>query len=89
MWLRDLKIVKQTKKCDNVFVTLFELITWSGKTRYHTTVHQKPITKKDFEQHYTGRDYNYFPKKKAELLYELMIESETEIKPVIENERAI
>ena len=82
MWLRDLKIVKQIKKCDNVFITLFELVTWSGKTRYHTTVHQKSITKKDFEEHYHGRDYNYLPKKKAETLFEIMIETEVEIKPI-------
>ena len=88
MWIRELKILKQTDKGNGIFVTLFELILWNKRTRYHATVHTNQITKKDFENRYTAKDYNYFPKAKAEMLYELMIKSEVEIKPVIQKEDA-
>jgi hypothetical protein len=79
MWLRDLKILKQTKKSDNIFVTLFELVTWTKKTRYHVTVHHKVLSKEDFEREYHQRDYNYFTLSKAEMLYNLMINSDVKI----------
>lgn len=86
MWIRELKILKQTEISDKIFVTLFKLVIWNKKTRYHATVHINQITKQDFENKYVARNYNYFSKVKAEMLYRLMIRSDIETKPVIQKE---
>jgi len=80
MWIRDLKIVKQKEVCNGIFVTLFELVLWNKKTRYHTTLHQKEITKKDFENTYKAKDYRYCTKNVAEAKFEVMIKPEIKIK---------
>lgn len=82
MWIRDIKILKQTKKGNGVFVTLFELILWNKKTRYHATAHMKPLEKRDFEDHYVDREYKYFPLSKAEQMYSIMLDSDVNIVPI-------
>lgn len=80
MWIRDLKILKQKEVCDGVFVTLFELVLWNKKTRYHTTLHRKQLTKEDFENNYKARDYNYCTKNVAEYKFEVMTKPEINIR---------
>jgi hypothetical protein len=82
MWIRDIKILKQSDRGNGIFVTLFELILWTKKTRYHTTAHAKPLEKKDFEEVYRDKDYIYFPLSKAELMYSIMTSSDIKIVPI-------
>lgn len=82
MWIRDLKIIKQSDRGNGIFVTLFELILWNKKTRYHSTVHKDQLTKKDFEEHYKVKDYKYCTLRDAEAKFAMMIKSEVEIKPI-------
>lgn len=82
MWIRDVKIVSQSNVGNGILVTLFELLLWNKKTRYHTTVHKNPITKKDFEDHYTVKNYQFCTLKAAEQKFEIMTMSNVEVKSI-------
>ena len=84
MWIRSFRIIKQTNR-DTYSISLFELTLNKGMVRYHATVHKKQLTERDFEQNYHIRgyyDYKYHTLKQAEHLYDMMIQSDIEIKVV-------
>lgn len=84
MWIRSFRIIKQVDRGTH-FISLFELTFNRGLVRYHTTFHHKQLTERDFtEKHCAGRyNYKFQTLKKAEHLYDIMLQSNVEIKSTI------